>query len=259
MNDQHDAEAAELGDRLREATDVLGPGRPPVLAVMRQGSRIRRRRRLMVTTVFAATLLVPWAATSFPGLARGPVAAQDGEAVNGPAAVRVVQPYEGVEVGSHPEFSIRLWGPDQQRSEDRGYTINYTGVFDPDITKSPVYPLVRSDGSVNRLNASRTVIGDEIIVSGTWRTATGKPPSSISVTQSGRTYDARLLRLPETPDWGVYYAVVNRYPPSASAASRKPVPIPEDLLVQMLDGNGHVMKRIQDAESPRMPVVDRSP
>jgi len=259
MNDEHDALAARLGERLREEADAFVPGPPPVLTVLRQGRRMRRRRRLAVTTAFAAALLLPWAATTLPELTRGPTTAQANTVTRDTA--RVVRPYEGVEIGPGLGLSIALRGPDRPGSEDgESYVLSGAAGIAAAVKNlaADERPRVSGDGSGNDLSGFLTVTREATVISGTWRTKTGAPPRSITVTLDGQTQSAKLLRLADTPGWGVYYAVFG------VGAGASPVPdpslsvvrMPRELLIAMLDGNGRIVTRISElGVDPRIPTV----
>ncbi|MDT0342444.1 hypothetical protein [Streptomyces litchfieldiae] len=257
MNDEHDATAARLGERLRREADALVPGPPPVLAVVREGRRIRRRRHLAVAASFFAVLLLPWAVTAFPRADTGPVGPDMAGAPGTTpptTAARVVEPYEAVDIGTG--WSIALRPPDRPGVHGgQGYVL----VADEDFATATRLladdqePEVEGDDPGDDLSGFMTVLSEVFVISGTWRTEAGVPPAYVTVTHDEVTRAATLLRVPDEQGWGVYYAVFERT--DEGGLIERALETAAGVRVELAGAEGHVIDKISEEDLGHDPLI----
>jgi hypothetical protein len=235
MNEEHgghDGMAAGIGARLRREADLLPPGPPPIRTVVRQGRRIRLRRRAATSLAFAfvAALLLPLGLAALPD-ARRP---SDPVAPAHPSTVRVVRSGEDVGLGHGLDWTIFLRGQAPGGATGLGYVLVPA---DEDDTRYGFPTDPTPEAGAPSLSGYLTDVPGAVIVSGSWWTGSDSPPpsppSSISVTYGGTTRNAALLRLRSTPGWGAYYAVFEE--------EGKGSPREEDARAEMLDANGRTI------------------
>ncbi|MTE20151.1 hypothetical protein F0L17_13730 [Streptomyces sp. TRM43335] len=205
-------EAAHLAKTMRREADALCPGPPPVDAVVRAGRRRRRHRRRAVAGVTAATVLgclvgalVPLSLPPSPPPSERPVGTPPATATASPtpsgeptsSGVRVVRPYEPVEIGQGALLGLLPEGR-------QNHIVTWGGrqAFDEEIEWAKGLP---GDGiRPNSLSGGYHYSPESgVLYRGTWRTDT--EPARITVTAAGRTWEANLVRLPGDPGWGVYH------------------------------------------------------
>lgn len=157
----------------------------------------------------------------------------DGGAPSGPSvsAVRVVEPYEPVEIGRGALLGLLPEGR-------QNYVVAWGG---PEDFRE----------SVER---ARGVVGDDIrpgglslgyqqspergtLYTGAFRTDT--EPARITVRADGRTWEAQMVRLPGDPGWGVYHVDAGRSAPDTRAT------------VTAYGPDGTVLARLDDRSPPR--------
>ncbi|WP_052847630.1 hypothetical protein [Streptomyces avicenniae] len=193
MGDEH-AELRLVGRELRRAAaeGVGGAGPAPVDALVRRGrqARARGRRRLAVGAAALAALVVPLGVT---------VAVQrDAPAVPAPAAAegpRVVRPDVPTPIGENLVMALR-------DGDGPRYVVASPGTFASRMTAADYIPGTALAPDSVTLSVYRTKAGIAA-VTGTWSAAA--PPSRVTVTAGGRTYEADLLRLPDGGTWGAFY------------------------------------------------------
>jgi hypothetical protein len=214
MSDESDAAAAgrELGERMRREVADLATGLPPVPEVMREGRRMRRRRHLTVTAACLVAVSLPLTVAAFPTLLpdrdrQGSATAEAG------GAPRVVEPYDRIDVGHGWSLTLR---PAAREGfvAGQGYALSRTEDFEDAVQRlaDDNNPRVTGDTLGDDLSGFLTITSNGTIVSGTWRTASGLPPRQVRVTVNGEVSTAELVRTPESPGWGVYYAVFDERP-----------------------------------------------
>ncbi|GAA2383010.1 hypothetical protein GCM10010420_01260 [Streptomyces glaucosporus] len=214
------AETARLAEALRREADALRPGPPPVDAVLREGRRRRRQRhRALAGTAAAAVLGCLAGALLLPsgppaGPAAPPAASTVSPAPSPPPApvpgVRVVRPYEPVEIGQGALLGLLPEGRQ-----------NYVVDWSPEGFRESVRQARKAVGDgirPNSLSGGISFSPDRgVLYTGAWRTDT--EPARITVTAAGRTWEAGLVSLPDDPGWGVYHVDAGRLGPDETSAT----------------------------------------
>ncbi|GAA2429828.1 hypothetical protein [Streptomyces macrosporus] len=209
-----DHEAARLAEAMRREADTLRPGPPPVDAVLREGRRRRRQRRRAVAGAAAAAglgclagvLLLPPLPTTGPvGTPPAASTAPSPSVPSAPAAspgVRVVEPYEPVEIGQGTLLGLLPEGR-QNHVVVRGDRAAFDEAVEraKEIAGDGIRPDSLSGGHHH-------LPEDGVLYTGAWRTDT--EPARITVTAADRTWEAGMVSLPGDPGWGVYHVDAGR-------------------------------------------------
>jgi hypothetical protein len=204
----------ELGERLRREVDDLATGLPPVSEVMREGRRMRRRRHLAVTTACLVAVSLPLTVAAFPALLPGGSDEESASAGAG-GSPRVVEPYERIDVGHGLAWSLGLQPAHREGYEaGQGYVLCRTDDFEVAVEQlaDDENPRVAGDGRGDDLSGFLSVTSGATIVSGTWRTASGRLPGRVVISWGAHEVEATLLRTRDARGWGVYYAVLDGTP-----------------------------------------------
>ncbi|MFP8944355.1 hypothetical protein ACLIYM_23350 [Streptomyces fenghuangensis] len=205
------AEAARLAEAMRREAGTLTAGPAPVETLVSEGRRLVRRRRTAAGAAAAAVLaclaggvlLPPLLASSGPAPAAPPAASPVPPAPSAtPAGVRVVEPYEPVEIGRGALLGLLPEGR-------QNYVVSWGGpeAFREDVesARGMVGDSIRPGGL--SLGHSSTPEGG-VLYTGAFRTET--EPARITVTAGGRTWEAGMVRLSGDPGWGVYHVDAGR-------------------------------------------------
>ncbi|WP_143688631.1 hypothetical protein [Streptomyces barkulensis] len=203
------AETARLTEAMRREADTLAAGPAPVEALVREGRRLVRRRRTAAGAAAAAVLaclaggvlLPPLLASPGPAPAAPPASSAAPPSAT-PAGVRVVRPYEPVEIGQGALMGLLPEGR-------QNYVVSWGGpeAFRESVeaAKGMVGDSIRPGGL--SFGHSSTPEG-AVLYTGAFRTET--EPARITVTAGGRTWEAGMVRLSGDPGWGVYHVDAGR-------------------------------------------------
>ncbi|MFP8964652.1 hypothetical protein ACLIYP_29415 [Streptomyces nanhaiensis] len=230
--------AARLAEAMRREAGTLIAGPPPVEALVREGRRLARRRRAAAGAAAAAVLaclaggvlLPPLLAPSGPAPAAPQAASPAPSVPSAPSetlpGVRVVEPYEPVEIGQGALLGLLPEGR-------QNYVVAWGGPEDfresVEAARGVVGDSLRA-GSLSFGHSSSP--GGGVLLTGAYRTET--EPARITVTAGGRTWEAGMVRLPGDPGWGVYHvdaggtgpgtrATVTAYGPDGTVLARNDV------------------------------------
>ncbi|MER7051367.1 MULTISPECIES: hypothetical protein [unclassified Streptomyces] len=204
MNDDRE----RLGELLREEADRIPVGAAPVDDVLRRGRRSARRRRRAAVAAVSTALTAVTAVTALlvlgPATSSTPAPATPAPPATAPPrptpsqeqpAPRTVRPYRSVEIGHGLSMALL---PDGRQ--------NYV-VGPGDISGSVEQAKhgVGDDIRPDTLSSGKSVDDTYVLYHGAFRMAA--PPARITVgPESGPRRTAAVLRLPDDPGWGTYYA-----------------------------------------------------
>lgn len=127
-------------------------------------------------------------------------ASEQGQETN--TTVRVVEPYEPVDIGADHQLALLPEG-------DQNYVVAPSFFFDKSLEearKNPVEGIGQNSISV-QVGAGVTDLGEgprsHVTYSGAWRSDAGI--SKVTVETGAGVQDAELVELPGSPGWGAYY------------------------------------------------------
>ncbi|MFF6979232.1 sigma factor-like helix-turn-helix DNA-binding protein [Streptomyces sp. NPDC008343] len=187
-------EPVRLRERYARAVEDLVPSEVPLAGLQTQG-RLRRRRRLAVTSTACVALLMPvtvalLSVDRIGGGAQDGVPGARGER-SATSPVRVVAPGERVTVGP----GVRVW-----LTADGGHW-SVPDALPQDDNHLPV----DGPGGAATVSARADTVQGGFLLSGLFRNLRGEP-GRVEVRTGDGTTTAKVLVLAGSPGWGVWYA-----------------------------------------------------
>ncbi|MEE1928615.1 hypothetical protein V1J52_10485 [Streptomyces sp. TRM 70351] len=173
-------------------------------------TRIRRRTARAAATAAASALLLAGAGTATAtATASGTVAATAASAASGDVSVfgglevKVVQPYEPVDISETLQMGLLPQGK-------QNYVVSHPDRFAAGVeyAKGLVGDDIRPDSMSLGVSSEN---GEVRLITGAWRLA--EAPREIRVTfgDDDWSYLAQIVQLPGSPGWGTYYFDVERW------------------------------------------------